>query len=81
MKNRFLRGLLYGIVLGAIGSLAVYRIGFQTGAVVTQPPAIQPAPLASPQMPPGSHAYKFNGSEYYVAPLSEVADNTASATH
>jgi hypothetical protein len=80
MQNRYLRGLLCGIVLGALGLLAVYRMTFQSSPVVTQSPAMQPGPLASPQVPPGAHAYKFNGSEYYVMPLSEVAENSFPAT-
>jgi hypothetical protein len=81
MKNRFVTGLVCGIAIGASGLLTAYRIGFQAGAAITQPPAIQPAPLASPQMPPGSHTYKFNGGDYYVVPLSEMAKNCTPATH
>ena len=44
MKNSFLRGLLYGIVLGAVGSLAIYRMTYYPTGIVTQPLVIQPAP-------------------------------------
>jgi hypothetical protein len=80
VKNSFLRGLLYGIVLGAVGSLAIYRMTYYPTGIVTQPLVIQPAPAAPPKIPPGARPHEFNGGEYYVIPLSAVAENTSPAT-
>jgi hypothetical protein len=81
MKNRFLAGLLCGIVLGAVGLLAVDRMTFRPNPIVAQPLAIQPVPVVPPKMPPGAIPHEFNGSEFYVMPLSAVAKNTSPATH
>ena len=70
MKNRFLTGLLYGIVLGALGSLTVYGMTYRPSPIMTQPLVVQPAPAVPPKMSPRATPHQFNGETYYVIPLS-----------
>src|SRR5262249_38589783 len=70
MRNRFAAGLLCGIVLASLSSLAVYRLTGRSNPIESPPLVKQQAPGTSPQMPPRAVPHQFNGGEYYIVPLS-----------
>ena len=70
MQNRFLAGLLYGIVLGDLGSLAIYGMTYHPSPIVIQPLVTQPTPAVPPKISPRATPHQFNGETYYVVPLS-----------
>jgi hypothetical protein len=72
MQKRFLVGFFCGIVFGVVGSIAVYRMTFRPSPILMQP-VIQSEPFASPGLPPNAHRRQFNGSPYYIVPLSGIA--------
>ena len=79
MQKRFLAGLLCGLILGISGSFAVNHMTNCPSPIMMQPLTVQPQ--TSPDMPPNAHRREFNGSWYYLIPLSTVTQNTEHAGH
>lgn len=70
MRTRFLAGLVCGIMLGVGGTLATFRLTATPAPILSQPLTLQPLPPARPAAPPNATRQEFNGSYYYLIPLS-----------